>query len=245
VTLKLHIMSDLHLEFHGDDGEEFVKRLNPEGVDALVLAGDIVSLRFYHEAEVRLKQFCDKYKHVFYVPGNHEYYRCFPEASAKLLKALPLNIPNLYILEPGNVKVLDGQRFIGGTMWFRNDADNIKYQSLLNDFYQIKKFVPWVYEQNALFCGWIGKSCQPGDIVISHHMPSPKSVHPRWVGSALNRFFLCDMELYIQSKKPKLWIHGHTHDPFDYSLEGCRVVCNPLGYPGENVHFDDRKIVEV
>jgi hypothetical protein len=32
-------------------------------------------------------------------------------------------------------------------------------------------------------------------------------------------------------KVPTLWIHGHTHTRFDYQVEGCRIVCNPRGYP--------------
>jgi len=32
-----------------------------------------------------------------------------------------------------------------------------------------------------------------------------------------------------------LWVHGHTHDSFDYPVDRpgggtCRVVCNPRGY---------------
>ena len=32
-----------------------------------------------------------------------------------------------------------------------------------------------------------------------------------------------------------LWVHGHTHDSFDYLVDRpgggtCRVVCNPRGY---------------
>jgi len=27
-----------------------------------------------------------------------------------------------------------------------------------------------------------------------------------------------------------LWLHGHVHDSFDYSVAGCRVVANPAGY---------------
>lgn len=29
---------------------------------------------------------------------------------------------------------------------------------------------------------------------------------------------------------PVRWVHGHTHDSFDYDVRGCRVVCNPRGY---------------
>ena len=28
----------------------------------------------------------------------------------------------------------------------------------------------------------------------------------------------------------QLWLHGHLHCPSDYTLNGCRVVANPLGY---------------
>jgi hypothetical protein len=29
---------------------------------------------------------------------------------------------------------------------------------------------------------------------------------------------------------PVLWVHGHTHQPFDYRVRSCRIVCNPRGY---------------
>jgi hypothetical protein len=30
----------------------------------------------------------------------------------------------------------------------------------------------------------------------------------------------------------KVWVHGHMHDPFDYTLGETRVICNPRGYIG-------------
>ena len=30
--------------------------------------------------------------------------------------------------------------------------------------------------------------------------------------------------------QPRLWIHGHTHESFDYQIGKTRVVCNPRGY---------------
>jgi Icc-related predicted phosphoesterase len=35
------------------------------------------------------------------------------------------------------------------------------------------------------------------------------------------------------SARPALWLHGHTHGSCDYKLGDTRVVCNPMGYPGE------------
>jgi len=43
--MKLQIMSDLHLEMHADRGVEFIRHLDPTGVEVLVLAGDITMAR--------------------------------------------------------------------------------------------------------------------------------------------------------------------------------------------------------
>ena len=41
-----------------------------------------------------------------------------------------------------------------------------------------------------------------------------------------------------------LWVHGHTHDSFDFEFGVCQVACNPRGYlnwhGGENKEFDPR-----
>src|SRR5450631_3269273 len=49
--MKLQIMSDLHLEMHADRGAEFIRSLDPTGVDVLVLAGDITMARHYEDLE--------------------------------------------------------------------------------------------------------------------------------------------------------------------------------------------------
>jgi Icc-related predicted phosphoesterase len=85
--------------------------------------------------------------------------------------------------------------------------------------------------------------------VITHHAPSPKSVHPRFAGSPLNACFVSDAERLIDGRRAQLWIHGHTHDSFDYTVNGARVLCNPRGYAkdgvNENAAFDARLTVEV
>ena len=65
-------------------------------------------------------------------------------------------------------------------------------------------------------------------IVITHHAPHPGSVHPRFSGSAVNPAFVSDLERLMG--RPALWIHGHTHDSFDYVVRGTRIVANPRGY---------------
>ena len=51
------------------------------------------------------------------------------------------------------------------------------------------------------------------------------------------------------SARVALWIHGHTHDSFDYSVKGTRVLCNPRGYAkngvNENAVFDAALVVQI
>jgi predicted MPP superfamily phosphohydrolase len=78
MEIKFQFASDLHLEFP-ENWELFIKDpknvLNPVA-DNLLLAGDIFS---GNKNCNRLKQEFAKYlqdnwKHVFVIPGNHEYY---------------------------------------------------------------------------------------------------------------------------------------------------------------------------
>lgn len=84
---------------------------------------------------------------------------------------------------------------------------------------------------------------------MTHHAPSPKSIHPRFAGSLLNACFVSDVEKLMDRDRVALWVHGHTHDSFDYVVNGTRVVCNPRGYAklgtAENSAFDPGFTVDV
>lgn len=86
-------------------------------------------------------------------------------------------------------------------------------------------------------------------MVITHHAPSRHSIHPRFGDSLLNACFVSDAAHLLGADRVSLWIHGHTHDSFDYRVNGTRVVCNPRGYArggvNENPLFDPDFTVEV
>jgi hypothetical protein len=71
----------------------------------------------------------------------------------------------------------------------------------------------------------------------------------RAAGSLLNACFVSDAERLIDGRRTRLWIHGHTHDSFDYWVNGTRVLCNPRGYArngvNENPLFDPNFLVEI
>jgi predicted phosphodiesterase len=230
--MKLQIMSDLHFEMHADGGAELIRELDPTGVDVLVLAGDITMARHYEDLASVFKPLARKYRHILYVPGNHEYYKSSPGQVARNLAKLTKEFPEVVIPENDTV-VLAGQRFIAGTMWFRPDPTAEPNKRFMHDFSLIQDFEPWVYEQNAAFEKVLATQVEADDVVVTHHLPAFDSVPARFARSAMNAFFVCDMAPQVREHQPKLWIHGHSHDRCDYLLGKTRVVANPLGYPNE------------
>lgn len=240
--MKLLILSDIHTEFHADGGESFTASL-PEA-DVCVLAGDVSNAQGLRSTLVR---FIEKYKHVVYVHGNHEFYGSDRDSVCAHTKALADAHRGFHWLDNDSVKI-EGVKFLGTPLWFRWDALNPLYYANMNDFSQIEGFSHWVYKENAEALGFLQEEISRDCVVVTHYLPAHRSVAPKYRGSPLNRFFLCDVEKpLIHAGKPKLWIHGHTHTSMDYQLGSTRVVCNPFGYARyeENRQFNPNLIVEV
>jgi predicted phosphodiesterase len=248
--MKIKVLSDLHLEFDGDDGKRFIATLDPEGVDVVVLAGDICMERSMLGA---MREICKRFENskIVWVHGNHEYY--FSNKASVLgmtNRALSLH-SNLSFLDSSSVTIGD-QRFLGATLWFPDHPRNILFKSQLNDFGLIENFESWVYQENAKAIAYLEKNLTRDDIVVTHHLPTYESVSARFRGSEFNRFFVCDLLKLIKDRGPKVWIHGHTHDTFDYQIQvndcsSTRVVCNPRGYvpDGLNPGFDPELLIEI
>lgn len=244
--MRVAVLSDIHVEFHRDQGESFVKGLDPTGVDVLVLAGDIGVAAGTKWA---LEKFCTRYAAatVLFVPGNHEYYRSYPAEMDEFFGEAEAANKNLRILRNRIVEV-GGVRFAGTSLWFRDDPANVFLAPQLSDFSLIEDFVPWVYNENRLaesFLRGVLSMPRPPEVVITHHLPSDRCVVAPYKGHPLNRFFVAPIADSLP-KLPKVWIYGHTHTPFDETHDGCRFVCNPLGYPHEPKRgFKEKLVIEV
>jgi predicted phosphohydrolase len=70
-------------------------------------------------------------------------------------------------------------------------------------------------------------------IVLTHHAPSPRSLHPKFIGHPSNAGFASDLTDLIHARNPDLWVHGHVHHFLDYIEGTTRIVCNPRGYRNE------------
>ena len=238
---RIQIASDVHCEFHRDGGIKWCQNL-PVIAPILSISGDFATDRYLVR---NLSILCERFEHVIFVCGNHEYYGSDRGSVNNNLVKLSNRFSNFHWLNNSTVEI-NGQRFIGGTMWFKNDPLNWAYEDRLSDFRAIIGFKKWVYEVNKETLDYFNNNLKQGDYLITHHAPCSLSISEEYTGSPLNRFFVCDISEMIREKKPAIHQHGHTHTMFDYQLYDTRVVCNPYGFPDyEETNYNELFVVEV
>ena len=222
---SIQLLSDIHLEHMEDRGAAYLDALDPEGVDILVLAGDICSATMLPAC---LAAFAAAYPQVVYVLGNHEFYGSSFQAVRQICTQLPRNV---HLLDNGE-RLLGGVHFVGGTLWFPDLPENERYAHRLSDFHHIQAFRSQVYGENRNAVRFLREMVRRDSVVVTHHLPTRLAIPKRFEASPLTRFFLCDMAGY--GLHPKLWLFGHTHWHVDEKDEhGTRFLANPLGYPGQ------------
>jgi len=248
--MRLHIYSDLHLEFAPLDPPE-------TGADVVILAGDIhVQTRGIGWAAQAF------HRPVIYVPGNHEYYGGhFKNTLAKMKDRA--SDTQVHVLDRGEVTI-GGVRFLGTTLWTDfSSTGNLVLAALearqrMTDYRRIRaanyrRLRPSdVVEDHRKAVTFLrAKLAEPFEgktVVVTHHAPSTRSIAARFrddVGH-LNAAYVNRLEDLL-GPPISVWVHGHTHTSFDYELLGTRVVCNPRGYiPYEpNPDFDPAQVVEI
>lgn len=257
--MKLWIFSDLHLEF-----ETLPLSLDIPDADVCVCAGDVTN--GIANAVHWLGQHVAPHMPVVLVPGNHEYYGNSLLEGFEDGRHAASQFPDVHLLD-NRAAEIGGVRFLGCTLWtdFRIDGGGehetawsmAVASQQVNDFRQIaarrlpayEAFTPArATERHKRSRAFLERELADGGIptvVVTHHAPHPGSVHRRYKGSSLNAAFASDLTGVIEAGGPRLWVHGHVHDSFDYAVGSTRVLCNPRGYDGENARFDPTMIVEV
>lgn len=251
-SMKIHIISDLHLE---------LSSFNPPlaDVDVVVLAGDI------HKSNLGIYWARETWpdKHLVYVAGNHEFYN---QDRVKALEKLRFAADemNVHFLENDEV-MIEGVRFLGCTLWTDFDLFGAEQQNeclsvakdRLCDFSMIQesgiKFTPEDSRQlHYQSKEWLSRKLidehfEGKTVVVTHHCPSWESVAPKYQSDLLSACFASHLDELIGYSS--LWIHGHTHESFDYEVKGTQVICNPRGYVHrgtvENENFDPIKVIEL
>ena len=260
VKMKVKILSDLHLE-HLDSEYTF----DVGSGEVLVLAGDILVAKHLN-TDGNLNRiynsflnFCsENFKHVFYVFGNHEFYGYNYESTFKKVEnILPSNI---HLMNNNTVEIEDWV-FIGGTLWTDHNKGNpvnmMENQYVMNDYHRIRIGSNYrkLNTEDTLSIHRNTKSYFENQLnihkdkkvfMISHMAPSYQSTHPHYKGQSLNSAYCNDMDDWISSRPQiKYFVHGHVHYFMDYTIDGCRVICNPKGYPRETTNYNPNLEIEI
>lgn len=274
MTCNIRVYSDIHQEYQTTNKEpaKFFKEpfhmavYKDEKQQTLVIAGDLIYLKDLKDIRYvqYLEELANRFKHVIYVFGNHEFYM-YKLGKNYILKIVEMlsHIKNLHILSRYTPSVVvDGVKFVGATLWtdFNHEPKLYHfYEDTTGDFKYIKyndgpyfsKFRTnhWVKEHVEDFT-WIKNevynSLEPV-VVVSHHAPTsittdpvddPKSQYTQFYTSNLDDFI-------IKNPNILMWIHGHVHYPFDYHMGTTRIFSNPKDY---HISVDDnpeRSFIEI
>ena len=248
--MTIQILSDIHprnwTEAHGSRWfrETFISSTRTNA-DVLIIAGDTVSMMEsqLEQTKETLKVFCDNWKNVVYVLGNHDCWGTSINTAEERLSELGV-ADNFHPLVNGEVRTIEGQRFFGATGFQPRPRKGVYVEHIIDSEY-IRQFYRQAPRHFLSFIRFLDMNLTKDDIVVTHHAPSARSTSPEFIGSPSNHYFITpQFEDTIRAKQPKLWVHGHVHSCHDYSIENTRVICNPLGYAGEGVNFANQLVIE-
>lgn len=230
-------MSDLHLE-----NKAMEQNPSPaeDGVSILVLAGDITT-RARVDWIIEMSYI---FNHVIFVPGNHEYYRGdLTETPRKMQEQFDeANAINIHMLMNRSI-IINGTSFHGTTLWTDYDNQNpmsmFQAKTMMNDFrviransYETRWSPELALREHIIAKQYLIDNVKPGDVVITHHAPSFRSIDVEFESSPINGAYCSNLDEMVMDLQPALWFHGHTHMPHDYMIDRTRVLCNPRGYIG-------------
>lgn len=270
--MRVHVFSDLHLEF----GPLELSRDVRSGAlaELVLLAGDIHTKR--RGPSWAAKTFSQP---VAMIAGNHESYgdSLYAVIAAGRKSAEAASVGRRYpvrsleqetwvLSSAGGTPI----RIIAATLWTdfelfgsgERSEMMAHAQRRMNDFMMIRirdddrnevrqvdpSDILRIHRQSRHYIrSELERSFDGVTIVMSHHAPSLKSVPSRRLSDPTTAAYASDLEDLIEATQPNLWVHGHIHTSSDYKIGATRVICNPRGYvPFElNRGFDPDLVVEI
>ena len=254
MSLKIQYCSDLHLEFY--DNNQLLKTHPIKAVgDILLLAGDIVLFSEMERHKVFFDDLSNRFKMVYWIPGNHEYYNFDAINKSGILNERIRD--NVFLVNNITIE-LENVRLIFSTLWSKISQvyeNQIAYS--LSDFRVIKyngeRLSIGQYNQlhedslnfitNEINKAYVGKT-----VVVTHHVPTYMNYPEQYRGSALSEAFTVELFDLIEASNIDCWIYGHHHSNTpEFIIGKTRMLTNQLGYLryNEHINFDPTRLVVI
>ena len=237
----MHVVSDIHL-----DHRPQLYELPVTDAQYLALPGDIAQLKPQSLSTYRhfLQTICKRYKMVFIVCGNHEFFGSIFPGAIDLLRELCASIGNVMVLEKDYYDIPDTSwRVMGCTLWGSIPPEHVLQLTMqLNDFVLIMiddqghRFTvarsnqehdardAWIKSQLDE-CKRIGKKA----VIITHHCPFYESKPTPSNGMTCG--YCSDLTSLMDPTVIRMWLYGHTHRSRRKDINGVPVISNQCGYP--------------
>ncbi|MCW3789610.1 metallophosphoesterase [Plebeiibacterium sediminum] len=253
--MVIQYCSDLHLEFIQNSLYLHKNPMNSVG-DILVLAGDITYWGKKHFKHSFFDYISKRFKAVYYVPGNHEFY------TGKDLRIIDKPVfesirENIWMVNNTSIAI-EGVEFFFSTLWSNIPNDKSLYiENNVSDFYKIKyhgkdlntDIFNELHERSIAFLQQsIVNSKASKKVIVTHHVPSQLCNPEKYKTSIISPAFVTELHPLIHDLDVDYWIYGHHHDNMpEKEINGTNLVTNQLGYVhlGEHHEFKNAAFFEI
>lgn len=234
----IQFMSDLHYErFLSKTTNQYQKLPEiPKSAPYIILAGDIGCLRDRDALQSALRQMCERYAKVLFVPGNHEFWGTSRDEGLRTAEMLGKDLGEQFaFLNRGRVD-LEGVVVLGCTL----HSSIPEGAHLTNDFERIENWT--VSDHNAEHLRdleWLKQKLEEiaearpetRVVIATHYAPTFKgTAHPRFKRSEHRYCFSSDTLAHFETWKGadqvSHWIFGHPHYNTVFAHGDTLVVSN-------------------
>ncbi len=251
--MTIQYCSDLHLEF--PENEAWLKA-HPivAQAEVLVLAGNIVPFAVMDRYAWFFDDLAAKFDVVYWLPGNHEYYRSDARLRSGSFKEQIRS--NIFLLNNEPVELGD-VTIICSTLWSSiGPANEWTIAKSMSDFkvirYGDQRFRPiHAFQMHRTCRKYIEQAvanAKGKTVVATHHVPTFMNYPEQYRHSELSEAFATELYDYIHDSRIAAWIYGHHHaNTPEFQIGGTAMLTAQLGYVqlGEHVNFNSASVLEI
>lgn len=256
--MKIDVISDLHLDswVNKNKGKwlnAFIDKIIPdERSNTLVIAGDLSHKNT--QTVNAVKYLTEFYENIVIVAGNHDHYIIYNDLIDKYgdshgrvsdLKNRLDKIDGVHFLQKESVEI-EGITYAGCTGWYDGKYSELEIGTppgILDNMWTLFADARYIFTSDGTPFKWkaeheehrafLDEATSYADVIVTHHIPIWEKMRDLFRSSPFTSFFHFNGYPLTHKFKGKAWIYGHTHDHYVYDYDGCKMICNPLGYEGE------------